>query len=263
MKGVVQWEFEEVKFPETKMKNSGVHRNTPFSMGKVFAKLQVDKTTLRWMVLLMVKRDTAKQWKYEKHRVQLLTRWWFQIFFGIFTSICGGFPFRLIFFKWFNHQPVKRGSIILLILEASPDFPKSAKTKDASSKKNVCEGSRYLLGIHGWDLFKTEHYNPYLDLPWKNVCLLVVFFLGVKTHKFSNNWRIQIFHISTWPKGYFSTISKTGSVVLGSVVLCLGLFVCLFACLPVSLFVTYLVCLFFIVVVTYFACSFIRSFLCL
>ena len=262
MKGVVQWEFEEVKFPETKMKNSGVHRNTPFSMGKVFAKLQVDKTPLRWMVLLMVKRDTAKQWKYEKHRVQLLTRWWFQFFFGIFTSICGGFPFRLIFFKWFKHQPVKRGSIILLILEASPDFPKSAKTKDASSKKNVCEGSRYLLGIHGWDLFKTEHYNPYLDLPWKNVCLLVVFFWGVKTHKFSNNWRIQIFQHG--PKAISQRYLKLVRWFLVRwffVLVCL--FVCLFACLPVSLFVTYLVCLFFIVVVTYFACSFIRSFLCL
>ena len=93
VKGLVRWEFEEVTFPEKKMKTSGVHRNTPFSMGKVFAKLWVDKTTLRWMVLLMVKRDAAKQWKYVKHRVQLLTRCWFQIIFGIFTPICGGFPF--------------------------------------------------------------------------------------------------------------------------------------------------------------------------
>jgi len=90
VKGVVRWEFEEVKFPEKKHETSGVHRNASFSMGKVFAKLQVNKTTLRWMVLLMVKRDTAKP-NYVKHRVQLLTRCWFQIFFGIFTPICGGF----------------------------------------------------------------------------------------------------------------------------------------------------------------------------
>ena len=161
-----------------KKKNSGVHRNTPFSMGKVFAKLQENMTTLRWMVLLMVKRYTAKQWKYVKHRVQLLTRWWFQIFFGFFITICGGFPFWLIFFNWFNRQPVKSGSIILLILEASPDFPKSAKTKDASSKKNVCEGSRYLVGICGWDLFQTGHYNPYLHLPHVKCLPFGSFFWG-------------------------------------------------------------------------------------
>ena len=124
-----------------------------FSMGKVFAKLQVNKTTLRWMVLLMVKRDTAKQWKYVKHRVQLLTRWWFQFFFGIFTPICGGFPFWLIFFNRFNHQPVKRGSIILLVLEASPDFPKSAKTKDASSKKKcLWRVDMWVRSIQNWTL---------------------------------------------------------------------------------------------------------------
>ena len=161
-------------------------------MGKVFAKLQVNKTTLRWMVLLMVKRDTAKQWKYVKHRVQLLTRWWFQFFFGIFTPICGGFPFWLIFFNRFNHQPVKRGSIILLVLEASPDFPKSAKTKDASSKKKCLWKGRYVGEIYS-KLDTIIHTWIFLE-----TCLPFGSFFLWKGTNFSNNWKIQ--KISRWPK---------------------------------------------------------------